>query len=396
MAERIKVLHLFDHYLPHTMNWAYRMLRAVPGTDVSVAAPVIVRNQYFDPGFEFCVRPLQRLSGWFPPTEWAGSRLQGLLVRLERYMPLYRYWLEKQLSLCKPDLVHAHFAPAGCQYLDMAKRLDIPLIVSFYGYDYESVPARNQAWQRRYRQLFAGAAAITCAGGHGKAVLMRQGAPERKIAVLPMSVKPADFPFLARVKIPNRLRLLQVATFTEKKGFMDTLQALHIARQNCPDIRLTIAGERHDRHLVRQIENFIQVRGLHSIVEWLDFVPHDELPALLARHDVFIQPSHYADNSDCEGGPVSILEAQSSGMPVIATTHFDIPSEVLHGQTGLLAPEHSPAGLARHIERFYRMGNPEYQQFAAAARRHIETGFDINFTAQKLHLLYRSLITHHS
>lgn len=396
MAERIKVLHLFDRYLPHTMNWAYRMLRAVPDTAISVASPVILRNEYFHQGFAFWVRPLQRWSGWLPPTEWTAACLQGFLVRVERYVPLYKCWLEKHLSQHRPDLIHAHFAPAGCHYLDLAKRLDIPLIVSFYGYDYESLPARSPAWQQRYYKLFAGVSAITAAGNYGKAVLIRQGAPGQKITVLPMSMNPAEFPFLAREKIPGRLRLLQVATLTEKKGFMDTLQALYIARQTCPDIRLTLAGEKHDRALVQKMETFVRANALQSAIEWLDFVPHDDLPALFARHDVFIQPSHYATNRDCEGGPVSILEAQSSGMPVIATTHFDIPSAVLHGQTGLLAPEHNPAELARHIERFCHMADPEFQQFSAAARRHIETGFNINLTAQKLFFLYQSLITHHS
>lgn len=396
MPERIKVLHLFDHYLPNTMNWAYRMLRTVTDMDVSVASPVFVRNQYFDPDFHLWVRPLQRYTGWIPPTEWAAIRLQGFLVRLERHVPAYKYWLEKQLLRHKPDLIHAHFAPAGCHYLDMVKRLDIPLVVSFYGYDYESLTVRNRGWQRRYRNLFAGAAAITAAGEHGRAVLTRQGAPAQKITVLPMSMNPAEFPFQERGKKPCRLRLLQVATITEKKGFMDTLQALYMARQTCPEIRLTIAGERHDRVLVQKMETFIRTRVLRPAVEWLDFVPHDQLPALFARHDVFIQPSHYTANRDCEGGPVSILEAQSSGMPVIATTHFDIPSQVLHGQSGLLAPERDPAGLARHIERFYRMENLEYQQFGIAARRHIEAGFDIHKTAKKLRSLYEKVVSRKS
>ena len=396
MAERIKVLHLFDHYLPHTMNWAYRMIRAVPETEAGVASSVFVRNQYFDSGFQYWVRPFQRLTGWLPPTEWTAAPVQAFLLRFEHYVPLYRYWLEKQLARHRPDVLHAHFAPVGCRYLDMANRLGIPLTVSFYGYDYESLSTRNPAWQRRYRALFAGAAAITCAGKHGKEILVQQGAPENKITVLPMSMNPREFPVQARVKTPNRLRLLQVATITEKKGFMDTLEAMDIARQACPDIRLTIAGERHDRALVRQMENFIQSRCLKPLVEWLDFVPHNDLPRLFARHDVFIQPSHYAANRDCEGGPVSILEAQSSGMPVIATTHFDIPSAVLHGHTGLLAPECNPTELARHIERFYRMNDPEYQQFSTAARHHIERGFDVRNTAQKLLFLYKALITHHS
>ena len=391
MADKIKVTHLFDHYLPHTMNWAYRLMRASPETAISVASPLFVRNKYFDPGFYFFTRPLQRWTGWFPPTEWTLPRLQGVMVRAERYLPAYKCWLEKQLSAYGPDVLHAHFAPAGCHYLDMAERLGIPLVVSFYGYDYESLPARGLVWQHRYRQLFEGAAAVTCAGPHGREVLKRQSLADGKITVLPMSMDPQEFPFTPRVKAPEQLRLVQVATITGKKGFMDTLTALNIARKTCPNIQLTIAGERYDRRLVQQMKEFIQANALHPVVRWLDFLPHRELPAFLTQFDVFIQPSHYTPNRDCEGGPVSVLEAQATGMPVIATTHFDIPSEVLHERTGLLAPERDAYQLARHIERFYRMDDPEYQQFSTAARRHVEMGFDIRNTSQTLVDLYKKV-----
>ena len=391
MTNRIKVTHLFDHYLPHTMNWAYQMMRATPHTAVSVASPLFVRNKYFDADFYFYVRPLQQW-GWFPPSEWTASRLQGLVVRAERYIPAYKYWLEKQLEKHRPDVLHAHFAPVGWHYLDMAKRLNIPLVVSFYGYDYESLPARNKTWPHRYQQLFKDAAAVTCAGPHGQAVLMRQGLVPEKITILPMSMNPREFPFRPRVKTADRLRLVQVATITEKKGFMDTLHALNMARKTCPNLHLAIAGERHDRNLVQQMEAFIRANALQPVVQWLDFLPHPELSDFFTQFDIFIQPSHYAANRDCEGGPVSILEAQATGLPVIATTHFDIPSEVRHDHTGLLAPERDMAALARHIERFYRMDDPEYQQFSVAARRHVEMGFDIRNTSIKLVELYKKVV----
>lgn len=318
---------------------------------------------------------------------------RGLFVRAERYIPVYKYWLEKQLEKHRPDVLHAHFAPVGWHYLDMAKRLNIPLVVSFYGYDYESLPARNKFWPHRYQQLFEGAAAVTCAGPYGRTVLMRQGLAPEKTTILPMSMDPGEFPFRPRVKTTDKLRLVQVATITEKKGFMDTLYALDMARKSCPNVHLTIAGERHDRNLVQRMEVFIRANALHSFVQWLDFLPHPQLSDFFTSFDVFIQPSHYAVNRDCEGGPVSILEAQATGLPVIATTHFDIPSEVLHDQTGLLAPERDTAALARHIERFYRMSNTEYQQFSAAARRHVESGFDIRNTAKRLRRVYDKAVS---
>lgn len=207
-----------------------------------------------------------------------------------------------------------------------------------------------------------------------------------------MSMRPEEFPFCEREKQPEQLKLVQVATITEKKGYLDTLEAFNIALKNCPGMHLTIAGERYDRQLVSRMQQFIKANGLESYVTWLDFIPHHALPQFFSEADVFIHPSHYTASRDCEGGPVSILEAQATGLPVISTTHFDIPSEVLNGQTGLLAPENDPTALAGHIRRFYFMEDAEYQQFSRNARRHVEQNFDVKNTAQKLRALYVEIV----
>ena len=97
----------------------------------------------------------------------------------------------------------------------------------------------------------------------------------------------------------------------------------------------------------------------------------------LAGFDVFIHPSCHAPDGDHEATPVILLEAQATGLPVIATDHFDLPLEVIHGRTGLLAPENDPVALAGHIRRFYWMENAEYQMFSHNARQHVEAGFDV-------------------
>lgn len=388
MPENLKVLHLFDQYLPNTMNWAYRMMRSIPGTEPWAAAGWMVRNKYFVPEIRLFVRPLQSRSGWLPDTEWQYGWWVKNLLRVEQRWPLYRLWLTSQLQQERPDVLHAHFGPIGYHYLPLAKQLGIPLIVSFYGYDYESLTTRKPFWKTRYAALFKSAAAVVCLGPHGREALIGQGCPPEKITIVPMSIPPEAFPYCQRAKQPGQLRLLQVATIKEKKGFLYTLQALRTALEHCPNIHLTIAGERHDRELVRQMQAFIETNSLEKHIRWLDFLPPDELPTFFATSDVFIHPSCYTADRDSEGAPAVILEAQSSGLPVISTTHADIPSEVLHGQTGLLAPERDVDALSRHIERFYRMENDEYQHFSRNARAHVEQFFDVQKNATLLRELY--------
>lgn len=387
----MKVLHLYDLYLPHTMNWAYRMMRAVPDTRIWAAAPWMVRNEYFNPDIRFFVRPLQRFSGWIPETEWKNFWFSSRLIRSELYWPTYRNWLLRQLKNDRPDVLHAHFAPVGYRYLSLAEKLDIPLVVSFYGYDYESLIARKPVWKERYKQIFQRAASVTCLGDHGREVLMKQGCPPAKIAVVPMNIHPIEFPFAEREKIAGRLRLVQVATITEKKGYLDTLRAVQLVMRDCPNVHLTIAGEKSDGHLVKKMHHFIHSNGLEDKVTWLDFFAHDALPAFFRQFDVFIHPSHYTRTRDSEGAPAVILEAQATGLPVISTFHADIPSEVVQGKTGLLSRENDPDTLAAHIRRFYWMEDEEYQSFSHVACQYVEENFDVKNTALQLRALYDSL-----
>ena len=67
--------------------------------------------------------------------------------------------------------------------------------------------------------------------------------------------------------------------------------------------------------------------------------------------DIFIQPSVTSQSGDTEGGaPTVILEAQAAGMPVIATTHADIPNIVVPGKSALLSAEKDSIGLSKNIE----------------------------------------------
>ncbi len=386
------VLHLFDLHLPHTMNWVSELMLAMPEVDQWVAAPWIVHNEYHRPDFRFFTHPIQQSLGLFPANEWQAAWFSANLIRAERRFPLYRNWLFSQLKHTRPDVLHAHFAPVGCHYLELAQKLNIPMVVSFYGFDYQRLPFEKPIYRERYNRLFESAAAITTTGELTPQLLIKQGCQAGKISAIPLSIDPAAFPFWERTKKPGQLRLVQIATITEKKGHLDALKALRIALHNCPNMHLTIAGERQDKDLFHSIQQFINANDLSQHVTLLDFLPHRELPHFLRQFDVFFHPSRTAANGDCEGAPVVLLEAQSTGLPVIATIHSDIPMQVVNGETGLLAPERDPKSLATCLEAFYHKDNQAYQAMSRAAHAHVAEHFDVKNTVKKLQTLYKSIV----
>ena len=96
---------------------------------------------------------------------------------------------------------------------------------------------------------------------------------------------------------------------------------------------------------------------------------------------------------NCEGGaPIILLEAQATGMPVISTTHCDIPNEVIHNETGLLCEEKNIIELSKLIETFYLMEQLEYNSMQDRARQNIENRFNILQNAESLYQVYKEVV----
>ena len=74
-------------------------------------------------------------------------------------------------------------------------------------------------------------------------------------------------------------------------------------------------------------------------------VPSGEMPALFARHDIFVFPSIM------EGTPLALQEAMASGMAVVTTETCGMIDLVEHEFNGLLVPPADSAALENAIWR---------------------------------------------
>ena len=70
--------------------------------------------------------------------------------------------------------------------------------------------------------------------------------------------------------------------------------------------------------------------------------------------DIFALTCVVAPNGDRDGLPNVLMEAQSQGLPVVATNVSAIPELILDGETGLLAEPGDTAAIAAHLELLIR------------------------------------------
>jgi phosphatidylinositol alpha-mannosyltransferase len=137
-------------------------------------------------------------------------------------------------------------------------------------------------------------------------------------------------------------RILFVGRYEEqRKGFKYLLRAMPLIRQQFPDVRLTVVGPGRPE----KFDDMISKYGVWG-VDFVGQISAELLPRYYASCDIFCAPSIGGESFG-----LVLLEAMSSGKPVVASNIPGYASVMRDGREGLLVPPRDPAGLALAIVR---------------------------------------------
>lgn len=383
--EKITVLHSAYDWLAQTQTWMYNQIRYLPDDIESYIICEKTENldQFMLPNI-YC---MQEASKW---------RYQWDTVLRRFGIRRYLGYLVKIAKLSGAKILHSHFGNIGWADMGVARRAGMKHVVTFYGQDVNYLPSVVPAWKRRYRSLFGRVDRVLCEGPHMARCIINLGCPEKKIMVQRLGVRVDQIPFKMRKWAPSDpLRVLIAASFREKKGIPYALEALGRFQREVP-LEITLIGDaseasgsiKEKRKIIAVIDKY----GLRRKTRMLGYQPHSVLFEEAFNHHIFIAPSITARDGDTEGGaPVSIIEMAASGMPVISTTHCDIPEVIQHGETGLLAPEGDVDSLIGYLK--WSVENWDaWSEMICKGRTHIEEHFDVIKQGRKLMNIYRDLL----
>ena len=161
--------------------------------------------------------------------------------------------------------------------------------------------------------------------------------------------------------------LLFLGRIGEHKGIYVLLDAMQQLARDEVDVRLVCAGD-GDIDKARAKVSEMGLEGRVDINGWIDEQRRNEL---LEQADAFVLPSYG------EGLPMSIVEAMSAGLPVVATPVGGIPQAIRDGEEGLLVPVGDAPALAAAIRHLAQ--DREYR--GAMGRKALAT-FDRLFSAE--------------
>ncbi|MDT7688953.1 MAG: colanic acid/amylovoran biosynthesis glycosyltransferase [Acidobacteriota bacterium] len=275
------------------------------------------------------------------------------------------------------EVVLAEYGPTGVAVMDACKRLRLPLFVHFHGFD-ASQRRMLERYAPRYKEMFSQAAGIIAVSHAMRCRLIELGAPASLVHYNPCGVDCDSFG--GADPAASAPLIIAVGRFVEKKAPQLTLAAFARVLQEYPEARLRMIGDGPLLGLCRKLSARL---SLAHAVTFMGSLAHREVAGEMRRARLFAQHSVEAASGDCEGTPVSILEAGATGLPVVSTRHGGIPDVVEDGETGLLVGERDVEGMARAMLRLLR--DPLLAAaLGTAARRRVETHFSVTISIERL------------
>ncbi|MEW6482107.1 MAG: glycosyltransferase family 4 protein [bacterium] len=249
----------------------------------------------------------------------------------------------------KPDIVHSHLSKAGMLGRLCAWLCGVPIIIhTFHGHTLHSYFGRLKTLFfiiiERWLSLIS-TRIITLTESQRDEILKFGIGNRNKVIVIPLGLSLDRFYDISEKKgilrnelgISDKPLIGTIARLVPIKDIGTFLEASAIVLKEI-DALFVIAG---DGYLRKELEKKAKDLGIEKNVLFLGF--RKDLEIIYADLNCFVLSSLN------EGLPVAIIEAQASGIPVVATDVGGV-STLVSPDTGILIPPKNPEALADAIK----------------------------------------------
>lgn len=214
------------------------------------------------------------------------------------------------------------------------------------------------------------------------------GVPFNRIRLVPRGVDLRKYKFKETDAKPRgEYTIGIIGRITPLKGHSDFLKAVSLIFRQMPHIKVLIVGStpKNKQKYKDELKILIRRLGVANIVEFLDH--SDNVPELLNRLDVLVMASVVP-----EGFGRVIIEAQATGVPVVATRVGGVVDIIEDGANGILTYPKDPSSLAGGVLKVLR--DREFAKaIAEEARRRVEERFTLEAMCEKTFKVYEEALS---
>lgn len=336
----------------------------------------------------FC---LTRWDGSSPPSGLRIEQLRasgaGLLPLRRRSAAQVRPWLElvSYLRREKVDLIHSHKFGSNAWAVLCARVARRPIVVAHeHMRSYRDAPRLRRLIDRDWIAPRAGAFVAVSEAGRRQMIEVEGVAADRVICIPNGIPPPGDGdgePIRGALGIgAGEVVVGTLAHLRPEKALDLLVEAAASLRGEAAAVHVVIAGDGPERS---RLEGRIAASGVGDRVHLLGH--RTDVADLLAAFDLAVCCS------DFEGGPLSVIEYMSAGLPTVATNVGGLPELVGDSTTGLLVPPRDPAALADAI-RSLAFDPDLRRRLGERARERYLTEYSIDSWVARVEALYERVL----
>lgn len=315
--------------------------------------------------------------------------------------------IKKIIREFRPDIVHTHAAKAGALGRIAALQCKVPVLVhTYHGHYFHSYfnPVKTKVFLEIERWLARKSKAIVAISNTQKYELgtIHKVCPPEKIHVIPLGFDLMRF---------TENREAKREQFRKKYGVNDDEIAIGIIGRLVPvknhsmflkamqkvlaatrfPVKAFIIGDGHDRIKIereaaaaRLVLSTPEKRNAAANLIFTSWIK--EIDIAVAGLDII------ALTSLNEGTPVSLIEAQAAGKPVVSTRAGGVEEVILENETGLLCQSNDAETFASHLLKLTEDSEMR-NRFSRNAGSHVMQRYHVNRLVEDMRMLYRQLLS---
>lgn len=291
--------------------------------------------------------------------------------------------LNEKITQFTPDLIHIH--TPNVSWLAAWKCSKIPYLVVFHGYGELSRPRTFKfniiklIFRFAYKRLNANFSVVSESMLSYASNFVKQN--ESEIFCIPNGVDLNKFSFDINKKCNTDSPIISmIGTLCANKGQELGISAFKILLQTYPFAKLKIIGDGPDwLKLKKQVDDL-------KINENVDFLGNrNDIPKLIANSDIIWQLS------ESEAMPMVVLEAMSSGIPVIGFNVRGVQDLIVHNITGYLTQYGNIIEVSDYTIKLLK-NEKVYSDFSFASRMRLEENYTIKNMIENYENVHKLII----
>jgi lipopolysaccharide heptosyltransferase II len=274
------------------------------------------------------------------------------------------------------DIVHARSrVPAITAYF-ACRSTERVFITTAHGYYKKHLMSEAMGWGKRV---------IVASNIMARHMASDFGVPYDRIRLIPRGVDLKRFYFRDPGESPREGYVIgMVSRITPLKGHSDFIKAVSILRRQIPGLKAVIVGQAPKDKYREDLEILIKRLGLTGVVELTG--PRGDVQEVMRGFDILVS----ATTTPEAFGRV-IIEAQASGVPVVATRVGGVVDIIEDGRTGLLCAPANPSDMAAKVLKAYR-DRALCISMAIAARKNVETDYTLDKMVDRTVAVYEEAL----